>query len=84
MNRGMTHSVGGWPAQFDHTEPTEVQKYMRRLLKEPVLGYGAATKDLVSGATRCIRQNNQLDIFEEYFDGEEPEHMSEPISTKPL
>ena len=78
----MKHIVGGWPAQFDYTEPNEVAKYMRRLNKEPALGYAAATKDLVGGATRCIRQNNQLDLFEEYFAGEEAEHMSEPISTK--
>ena len=29
-----------------------------------------------------MKQNNQLDLFEEYFEGEEPEFMSEPISTK--
>ena len=57
---------------------------MRRLNKEPQLGFGMATKDLVAGATRCIRQNNQLDLFEEYFAGEEPEHMSEPITTKTI
>ena len=80
----MKHKVGGWPAQYDHTEANEVAKYMRRLNKEPQLGFAPATKDLVQGATRCIRQNNQLDLFEEYFEGEEPEHMSEPITTKTI
>lgn len=78
----MIHNVGGWPEGYDYTEPNEVSKYMRKLGKDPLLGFAAATKDLVGGATRCIRQNNQLDLFEEYFDGEEPEFMSEPISTK--
>lgn len=82
QNRGMHHATGGWPAQFDHTEPAEVAKYMRKLIKEPSLQYGPAVKDLVAGSSRCIRQNNQLDLFEEYFEGEEPEHMSEPITTK--
>jgi len=80
----MSHKVGGWPANIDYTEPTEIQKYMRRLNKEPTLGYGAAAKDLVTGATRCIKQNNQLDLFEEYFKDEEPELISEPITTKTI
>ena len=55
---------------------------MRKLNKDPSFGFSQATKDLVGGAIRCIKQNNQLDVFEEYFEGEEPEFMSEPISTK--
>ena len=78
----MKHSVGGWPDGYDYTEPNEVNKYMRKMYKDPVLGFSQATKDLVQNTTRCIRQNNQLDLFEEYFEGEEPEFMSEPISTK--
>ena len=78
----MKHTVGGWPEGYDYTEPNEVNKYMRKLNKEPSYAFGPATKDLVNSTTRCIKQNNQLDLFEEYFDGEEPEFMSEPISTK--
>ena len=51
----MTHKVGGWPAGFDWSEPTEVNKYMRKLAKDPLLGYAAAAKDLVGSATRCIK-----------------------------
>ena len=68
--------------EYDWSEPAEVTKYMRKLLKDPANGYVAAVKETVGTATRCIKQNNQLDLFEEYFDGEEPEFMSEPISTK--
>ena len=82
FNRGMKHNVGGWPEGYDYTEPNEVNKYMRKLNKEPQFAFAPATKDLVNSTTRCIKQNNQLDLFEEYFEGEEPEFMSEPISTK--
>ena len=54
----MTHKVGGWPAGYDWTEPAEVNKYMRKLNKDPVLGFAQATKDLVGGTTRIIKQNN--------------------------
>ena len=47
FNRGMKHSVGGWPEGFDYTEPNEVTKYMRRLNKEPAYAFAPATKDLV-------------------------------------
>ena len=55
---------------------------MRKLIKEPTFQFTSATKDLVQGAARCIKQNNEIDLFEEYFKDEEPEYMSEPINTK--
>lgn len=36
----------------------------------------------MTGAQKSIRQNNEIDLFEEYFSGEQPEHLSETISTK--
>jgi hypothetical protein len=36
------------------------------------------------GATKSILQNNEIDLFEEYFAGEQPENLSENISTKTL
>ena len=78
----MTHKVGGWPKEYDYQEPNEVNKYMRKLTKEPTLCFSQATKELCLGATRCVEQNNEIDLFEEYFHGEDPEFMSEPISTK--
>ena len=44
--------------------------------------FSQASRELVQGATRCIEQNNEIDLFEEYFQGEDPEFMSEPITTK--
>ena len=57
-------------------------KYLKKLYRDPNYGYAQATKDLVSGAQKCIRQNNEIDLFEEYFSGEQPEHLSENITTK--
>ena len=54
----MKHTVGGWPEGYDYTEPNEVNKYMRKLNKEPSYAFGPATKDLVNSTTRCIKQNN--------------------------
>lgn len=39
---------------------------------------------MTQGAIKCILQNNEIDMFEEYFAGEQAEHMSENLSTKTL
>jgi dynein intermediate chain 2 len=38
----------------------------------------------VTSTQKCIRQNNEIDLFEEYFSGEQPELLSETISTKTM
>ena len=43
-----------------------------------------AVKDLATIVEKCIEQNNQIDLFEEYFINEESEHLTENITTKTL
>lgn len=43
-----------------------------------------AVKDLTQTIEKCIEQNNQIDLFEEYFVDEISEHLTENISTKTL
>lgn len=78
----MKHTVGGWPKEYDPTEPLEIAKYQKKLMRDPLLSYAHATRDLVTNAEKSIKQNNEIDLFEEYFAGEQPEHLSENISTK--
>lgn len=47
QNRGMKHTVGGWPREYDPDEPLEVAKYQKKLLRDPLLSYAHATRDLV-------------------------------------
>jgi len=54
------------------------------MYRDATLGFSTATKEMVQGATNCIKQNNIIDLFEEYFAGEQPEHLSESITTKTL
>jgi dynein intermediate chain 2 len=39
---------------------------------------------MVQAASNSFRQNNQIDLFEEYFLGEQAQHLSENINTKTL
>ena len=44
----------------------------------------SAVKDLAINIEKCIEQNNQIDLFEEYFVDEISEHLTENITTKTL
>ena len=68
----MAHTEGGWPESIDPTEPVDVQRYEKNLYRDTSLGFSYATREMVSSASSCIRQNNEIDLFEEYFHDEEP------------
>lgn len=80
----MKHTVGGWPADTRYDEQNEYNKYMKKMFKDQSLGFPQATKEMVAEAIKRIQQNNEIDLFEEYFAGEQAEHMSETLSTKTL
>jgi hypothetical protein len=63
----MKHIVGGWPNGTDPTEAADVGKYLKKIMRDPLLGYINATRDLVTNSEKSIKQNNEIDLFEEYF-----------------
>ena len=77
-------SLTGWPKDIDFTDEQHVSRYTKKLNRDLTLGFASATKDLTRTAERCIKQNNEIDLFEEYFASEKAENMSEEISTKTL
>lgn len=78
----MSHDVGGWPREYDHTDEVQVTRYVKKLSKD--ITYREASKDLTRIAERCIKQNNEIDLFEEYFAAESAEAMADDIYTKTL
>jgi dynein intermediate chain 2, axonemal len=54
------------------------------MYRDLTLGFSQATRNMCDSATRCIRQNNEIDLFEEYFAGEQPATLSESITTKTM
>lgn len=57
-------------------------RYMKKLDKDQ--NFAAQVKSLCDIAERCMLQNKQIDMFEEYFFEEESEHIVENMSTKTL
>ena len=83
-SKGMKHAEGGWPEGIDPTEPPEVAKYKKKLERDQNFGFAIAVKNTVDEAIVSINQNNEIDMFENYFTGETPDHQSETITTKTL
>lgn len=83
-DRGMNHMVGGWPTEIDPEDDQHIQRYNKKLNRDPTLGFAAAARDLTRTSERCMKQNNEIDMFEEYFSAEKAENMSEEINTKTL
>lgn len=57
-------------------------RYMKKVDKDQ--NFAAQVKTLCEIAERCMLQNKQIDMFEEYFFQEESEHIVENMSTKTL
>ena len=81
-NRGFAHTEGGWPKDVDPTEVEHVLRYRKKIEKDEeyvatIAALGAEVEDL-------IKQNNAIDIYEEYFAGSQADHSSEQPYAKTL
>jgi len=93
---GMMHTEGGWPNEIDTDDADAVERFRKKREKgtkakvqggttvpalEPL---GASIKRLGPVVQLCVKQNNTIDIYEEYFSEFLPDHSSEPPSAKGL
>lgn len=76
------HSEGGWPKDVDASEPTDVNRYRKKAEKDE--DYKATMKTLGPIISRCMRQNNTVDIYEDYFKDNDRDWSGEPPSAKGL
>ncbi|PHJ21042.1 dynein intermediate [Cystoisospora suis] len=80
--KGMKHVEGGWPKEVDPAEIQETAKWRKRLDRDP--GFAVAIRQLSSDVTRPLMQNDTLDIFEEYFEGETIQNTADNLSARSL
>lgn len=81
-NQGMKHFQGGWPENVDGTDTDQVNRYLKKFNKEDK--FKMKVKNLGAIVETCVKQNNTIDIYEEYFAGTVTDHSSEPPSAKGL
>jgi len=62
---GMIHVEGGWPREVEWAELEQTVRYRRKVEKDE--GYLEALRSMADRMDLGLRQNNALDIFEDYF-----------------
>ncbi|KAI9199587.1 WD40-repeat-containing domain protein [Polychytrium aggregatum] len=64
-NRGILHLQGGWPKDVDASDVEHTIRYRKKIEKDEE--YIRAVQALGLSMEHCIKQNNAIDIYEEYF-----------------
>ncbi|XP_069511224.1 dynein axonemal intermediate chain 2 isoform X2 [Ambystoma mexicanum] len=81
--RGINHVEGGWPKDVSPQEVEQTIRYRKKVEKDE--NYLNAVLQLGSVMEHCIKQNNAIDIYEEYFEEETAlEGTEEPPSAKTI
>ena len=81
-NSSMRHVEGGWAKEIDFTEQSDTSRFRKKAEKDE--DYKTAVHSLGPIVTRCLKQNNTVNIYEEYFLGSNIDHSSEPPNAKGL
>ncbi|NXQ29279.1 DNAI2 protein, partial [Alaudala cheleensis] len=73
--KGVNHVEGGWPKHVDPKNPELTTRYREEVEREEA--YTRSVQRLGSLVEHYIRQNNTIDIYEEYFEEEEEDEEEE-------
>jgi len=76
-NRGQLHAEGGWPKEIEYSEAQETNKWRRRLDKDPA--FTTVCRGLCQDVTTYLDQNRTIDMFEDYFQGENVSHQMQTM-----
>ena len=79
-SQGMYHVEGGWPAGVDPADIENTIKYVKKVEREE--GYIDACRALLGPTERMIKDNNAIDIYEQYFADDPFDHEIQTPSAK--
>jgi len=77
--KGINHVEGGWPKDVNYAEPEQVARFRKKVEKEEL--YVQQVLSLGDKVESCIKQNNAIDIYEDYFDGMKHQLESPPTAS---
>ncbi|XP_023418650.1 dynein axonemal intermediate chain 2 isoform X3 [Cavia porcellus] len=78
-SRGVNHVEGGWPKDVNPLELEQTIRFRKKVEKDE--NYINAIMQLGLIMEHCIKQNNAIDIYQEYFDDEEEVEVTEEASS---
>ncbi|XP_062472857.1 dynein axonemal intermediate chain 2 [Pezoporus occidentalis] len=83
QSRGVNHVEGGWPKDVNPREADQTARFRKKLEKDE--HYINVITQLGTLMEHCVKQNNAIDIYEEYFEEEEMIEVEiEPPSAKTI
>uniref|UniRef100_UPI00398EE1C9 dynein axonemal intermediate chain 2 n=1 Tax=Pristiophorus japonicus TaxID=55135 RepID=UPI00398EE1C9 len=82
--RGINHVEGGWPRDINPNDLEHTIRYRKKVEKDE--NYVYTLMQLGGLMEHCIKQNNAINIYEEYFEDQEEtmERSEEPPSAKTI
>ncbi|NWQ98516.1 DNAI2 protein, partial [Burhinus bistriatus] len=82
-SRGVNHVEGGWPKDINPQEAEQTIRFRKKVEKDE--NYINTIVHLGTLMEHCVKQNNAINIYEEYFGEEEMAEMEdEPPSAKTI
>ena len=67
ISQGMNHAEGGWPKEINPTENDQTMRFRKKIEKDEK--YLNTAMGLCGVMESCIKQNNAIEIYEDYFSG---------------
>lgn len=90
-DKGMYHYEGGWPKDFEEFGDERrrkmfIKKNIERGRDSTASGdrFFEPLQRMCQNVSNIILENNQIDMFEEYFEDEAPEHNIEKLNVRTL
>lgn len=81
-SRGMNHVEGGWPKDVNSAEVEQTIRYRKKVEKDEA--YIQTIQNLGTKMEHFLKQNNAIDIYEEYFNQEESLLTDEPPTARTI
>lgn len=81
-SQGTNHAEGGWPKDIDPAEQDQKDRYTKKVMRDE--DFARTVKQLADRVDHIGKQNNAVDIYQDYFAGEYIDHSSEPPTAKTL
>lgn len=79
-SKAMSHVEGGWPKDVDYSEAEHTIRYRKKVEKDE--DYIKTVTVLGNSVEDLIKQNNVVDIYEQYYTGITTDHSAEVPNVK--
>jgi len=80
VDTGMQHKEGGWPKEINTEEFEDKKRYLKKI--EMADTFNEIITSLSRKVESRVKQNNSINMFEEYFANQTDDHSAEPPSAK--